>query len=241
VIRKFIPASIKRKIRISQRNRADRKSGIVQTFARAVKLPLKSVEVVSIEQEIRYNQLAANKVFNIGLAIKEIQQFVIQPNEVFSFWHIVGDPTKEKGYKTGRNIIGDSLKEDIGGGLCQVSGMIYHLALVSGMEIVERHNHTLDLYKEDGRYTPLGADATVVYGYKDIRFKNTTSSPIYFNFKVSETNFRGAIFSPENLPIFEMNFERKEFDGYRTIETFRQNVSTQPALINKSKYLLPQI
>ncbi|NOQ74020.1 MAG: vancomycin resistance protein [Crocinitomix sp.] len=239
MIRKFIPASIKRNIRIAQRNRADRKSGIVKTFARAAKLPLKSVEIVSIEQPIYYNPLAANKVFNIGLAIKEIQQIVIQPKEVFSFWHIVGDPTKEKGYKTGRNIIGDSLKEDIGGGLCQVSGMIYHLALVSGMEIVERHNHTLDLYKEDGRYTPLGSDATVVFGYKDIRFKNRTSSPIYFNFNVSETNFIGSIFSPEHLPVFELNFQRKEFEGYRTIETYRRNDNTQAVLINKSKYLLP--
>ncbi len=238
MIRKLIPSSIKRNIRIAQRNRADRKSGIIKKFARPAKLPAKSTQVVSIEQPIYYNPLAANKVFNIELAIKEIQQVVIQPNEVFSFWHIVGNPTKEKGYKTGRNIIGDSLREDIGGGLCQVSGMIYHLALVSGMEIVERHNHTLDLYKEDGRYTPLGADATVVFGYKDIRFKNTTSAPFYFNFKVSESNFIGAIFSPEELPVFDLNFERKEFEGYRTIHTYRQNDKTQPMLINKSKYLL---
>jgi vancomycin resistance protein VanW len=177
-------------------------------------------------------------VFNIELAMKEIQQIVIQPNQIFSFWHIVGNPTKEKGYKTGRNIIGDRLKEDIGGGLCQVSGMIYHLALIAGMEIVERHNHTLDLYKEDGRYTPLGADATVVFGYKDIRFKNTSTAPIYFNFNVSETNFIGTIFSPENIPTYELNFERKEFEVYRTIETYRYNDNTAPVLINKSKYLL---
>lgn len=239
MIRKLIPSSIKRKIRIIQRNRSDRKSGIVKTFARPSKLPMKSTEVVSIEQPIYYNPLAANKVFNIQLAMKEIEQVVIQPGEVFSFWHIVGDPTEEKGYKTGRNIIGDSLKEDIGGGLCQVSGMIYHLALTSGMEIKERHNHTLDLYKEDKRYTPLGADATVVFGYKDIRFKNPTSSPIYFNFKVSESNFIGAIYSPDDLPTFDLNFERAEFEGYRTIETYRKKEVDQSERINTSKYLLP--
>ncbi len=238
MIRKLIPASIKRKMRIAQRNRADYKSGLNKNFAQKASKPVSEIEVLTIEQPIYYNPLAANKVFNIELAIKEIEQVVIQPGQVFSFWHTVGNPTQEKGYKTGRNIIGDSLKEDIGGGLCQVSGIIYHLALTAGMEIVERHNHTLDLYEENKRYTPLGADATVVFGYKDIRFRNTTSSPIYLSFSVSENNFIGTICSQESIVPFELKFVRAEFERYRTIETYRINEKGQSVLINKSKYLL---
>jgi vancomycin resistance protein VanW len=239
VIRKLIPATLKRKIRIAQRNRADYKSGLIKEFAQKAIQPTTAFEVLTIEQPIYYNPLAANKVFNIELSVKEIEQVVIQPGQVFSFWHIVGNPTAKKGYKTGRNIIGDSLKEDIGGGLCQVSGMIYHLALTVGMEIVERHNHTLDLYEEDKRYTPLGADATVVFGYKDIRFKNTSTSPIYLSFSVSQDNFIGTVHAAEQIPLHNLNFEREEFDGYRTIKTFRYLNENQPELINRSKYLLP--
>lgn len=239
MIRKLIPAGVKRNIRLAQRKQADRKSGIDKKFAQISKVPFPQEEVFihQIKQPIFYNPLAANKVFNIGLAIEEIHKVVIPPGGVFSFWHIVGNPTVDKGYKTGRNIIGDSLKEDIGGGLCQVSGMIYHLALTCGMEICERHNHTLDLYEEDKRYTPLGADATVVYGYKDLRFKNVGAAPVFMRFEVSETEFKGAFYSGENLPVYDIDFERAEFDDYRTIKTYRISDKDR-VYINSSKYLL---
>lgn len=238
MLKKYIPFKFKRKIRLIQRARADRKSRLIYNFAKKSPPLSDSVPIVSIEQPIFYNPLAANKVFNIELAIQEIHQVVIQPEETFSFWHIVGNPTEEKGYKTGRNIIGDSLKEDIGGGLCQVSGMLYHLALTAGLKIVERHNHTLDLYEEDKRYTPLGTDATVVYGYKDIRFKNTSSAPIQFKFSVSESNFIGTIYAANQIPTYALNFERKEFDGYRTIDTYRSGIEKENDFINHSKYIL---
>jgi len=60
---------------------------------------------------------------------------------------------------------------DYGGGLCQLSGIIYHAVLEAGLEILERHPHSLDIYTATTRYTPLGSDAAVVYGHKDLRFK----------------------------------------------------------------------
>lgn len=241
MIRKLIPSAVKREIRIAQRKIADRKKGYLGSFAKVAETTPKIEDyqkVTAIEQPIFYNPLAANKVFNIQLAIDEIHKVIIKPEQYFSFWHIVGKPTVKKGYKTGRNIIGDHLQEDIGGGLCQVSGMIYHLALVSGMEIIERFNHTLDLYTEDKRYTPLGADATVVYGYKDIRFKNCTNSPVIFKFEVSETRFKGNLYATNNLPAHEIVFERQEFEGYRTIETFRKLSNDSLEHVNNSKYIL---
>lgn len=238
MIRKLIPPQTKRKIRLWQRAINDRKKGYTALFA---EIPQKEItspshHIKRIQQPIFYNPLSANKVYNIGLAISEIQKVIIPSGGLFSFWHIVGDPTLEKGYKTGRNIIGDSLQEDVGGGLCQVSGMIYHLALITGMEIIERHNHTIDLYEEDKRYTPLGSDATVVYGYKDLRFKNTTNGNVQLQFSVSETTFEGHLFAEEDLPEYNIRFEREEFDKYRTIKTFR-TVNNQKEFINLSRYL----
>ncbi len=46
-------------------------------------------------------QLQHNKVTNLRLAIRHLHGIVIQPGEVFSFWYLVGNPTKRKGYLPG--------------------------------------------------------------------------------------------------------------------------------------------
>jgi vancomycin resistance protein VanW len=43
------------------------------------------------------------------------------------------------------------------------------------LEIIERHAHSIDIYREEERFTPLGADATVVWGFKDLRLRNPHS------------------------------------------------------------------
>lgn len=240
MINKIIPNSIKVIIRQIQRERIDKKTGVKSQFAKQENLTLKKSfsEIISVSQPIHYNPLSGNKVENIKIAIKKIEPIVIQPNQVFSFWELVKKPSKKDGYKSGRNIIGDKLQEDIGGGLCQVSGILYHLALLSGMEIIERHNHTIDLYKEDERYTPIGTDATVVFGYKDIRFKNTSNQSISFSFDVNESKFSATLLAEKKLPEYKLRFVREEFKDYRTVKTYRINSDNEESYINLSRYKL---
>lgn len=238
MLRKILPPSFKLALRVTQRKIADKNSGVNKQFCKpesqANTTALKTVKTIS--QPIYYNPLSANKVTNIQLAIKEISTYAIQPGHLFSFWDILGKPTAKKGYQTGRNIIGNTLKEDIGGGLCQVAGMLYHLALETGMEIVERHNHTLDLYEEDKRYTPLGADASVVYGYKDLRFKNPHDTTVFMAFDVSQEQFNGQFLAEKDLPPYVIRFERAEAETKRTIKTYRKTDNSAEEFLNLSAY-----
>jgi vancomycin resistance protein VanW len=238
MLRKILPAWLKREIRLVQRRIADRRVKRTHKFAtKNTKIILKNEFLIEkIEQPIHPNPLAENKIFNIQLATQEIQQVTIQPNEIFSFWRIVGKPTKKKGYKIGRNIINNELQADIGGGLCQVSGMIYHLALTCGMKIEERFNHTVDLYEEDNRYTPLGMDATVVFGHKDLRFRNTKDVPVMLRFRVNSEKFIGYLYAGEEFKTDQLNLVREEFENYRTIKTYRVNENKEE-FINLSHYL----
>ena len=238
MIRNLIPTSLKRNIRLAQRRLADYKTGIRSNFARLENYPNRQnlVLLKTITQPIFYNPLSANKVVNIRIATAEIKRYAIQPNTVFSFWEMVKKPTLKKGYQIGRNIIGNNLKEDIGGGLCQVSGILYHLALETGMEIIERHNHTLDLYEEDKRYTPLGADATVVYGYKDLRFKNPHNTTLFLEFSVTETSFSATFLGAKEIVPYSIRFERFEEPNKRTIKTYRKSEGDHEELLNLSHY-----
>jgi len=185
MIKKYIPKKAKLRLKVFLRKWKDNFNGTAKRFA-VEKRTIPHTYTLEFEQPIHYNPLAQNKIENIKLAAAQIEPIIINQNDIFSFWELVGNPTKESGYKTGRNIIGDHLQEDIGGGLCQISGIIYHLALSAGLKIDERFCHTIDLYEEDKRYTPIGTDATVVYGYKDVRFVNNKKQSFKFSFETHQ-------------------------------------------------------
>jgi len=42
-----------------------------------------------------------NKVINLNIAVKQLNKVIIQPNETFSYWKLLGKPTRKKGYVDG--------------------------------------------------------------------------------------------------------------------------------------------
>ena len=113
--------------------------------------------------------------------------------------------------------MGDRLQEEVGGGLCQVSGLIYFLALHGGMNILERHAHSLDIYTEEERFTPLGSDATVVFGYKDLRFMNPYDFPVSLNFLIPETVLTGELIASSHLEPLSIKFNYTPFPGHTDV------------------------
>ena len=114
-----------------------------------------------------------NRSHNIALAAKTINGTILLPGETFSYNGILGNTNKEKGYKVGTAYVGGKVVESYGGGICQVSSTLYNAVLYANLEIVERYNHSYVV-----NYVPAGRDATVAYGGKDFKFKNTRSYPI---------------------------------------------------------------
>lgn len=110
---------------------------------------------------------------NVELASKKIKGYVIKPSKIFSLNSSIGPYTKLRGFKEGASYIGDNIIMTEGGGVCKVATTLYNLAVLSNLEIIERHNHSMPV-----NYVPYGQDATVSYGVKDLKFKNTTSGPI---------------------------------------------------------------
>lgn len=131
-------------------------------------------------QVIHETPTAEAKRHNLRLAADALHRTRIAPGEVFSFARVVGPPVASRGYRAGRTLVGGEIAASIGGGLCQLSGLLYVAALECGLEILERHPHSLDIYTDATRFAPLGADATVVYGHRDLRFRNTLDQPIGF-------------------------------------------------------------
>lgn len=220
MIRKIIPANIKLKLKLILRKMEDKKLGYDKRIIKNQSMLIDYENSIKLTQIIRPSHLFENKIANLKIASQLIEQYIIHPNEIFSFWRIVGEPNQKNGYKKGRNIVGGKLQEAYGGGLCQLSGIIYHLALISGLEILERHNHSMDIYTDETRYSPLGADATVVYGYKDLRIVNNFDFPIRLKFQISNEQITALLSSSQEIKRQKISFEKQEKENITEICTF---------------------
>lgn len=121
-----------------------------------------------------------NRVFNIRVAAQALDGRMIKPGEVFSFNEVVGPRSQEAGYKLAPSILNNEFIDSLGGGVCQVSTTLYNTLLQADMEIVERSNHSLTI-----SYVPIGQDAAVAYGYKDLKFKNNLPGAVIIKSTVS--------------------------------------------------------
>ncbi len=203
----IIPPSLRLRLRILQKYWQGIYNGQRFDFVKRGRMQVNYPSQLSLRQIIRPNNYSTNKVHNLQLAISCIENRLILPGQVFSFWHLVPRPTSKNGFREGRNLVGAELATDIGGGLCQQSGILYHLSLMAGLEIVERHPHSKDIYNENNRYTPLGSDATVVYGHKDFRFRNNLGFAFYFSFELSEDSLTAHLCAEEKVKGYKLRFE----------------------------------
>jgi vancomycin resistance protein VanW len=233
-LRAIIPNKLKLKFRLFKRYLSDRKINFAFTSNERIRFS----NLISTVQEIKHGPFFDNKVHNIKTASHKVETILIKPEEIFSFWKIVGSPSKKNNFRKGRNIIKGKVSEEIGGGLCQLSSIIYITALKANLKIEERHNHSIDIYKEAERFTPLGSDATVVHGYKDLRIKNSFDFPIRFSFSFIENqiicNLESLEKIPENKLDFIRNYKANLIEVSTTINSNHQCYSIYKTMVLKS-------
>ncbi len=111
--------------------------------------------------------LTAGKVQNLRASCQRLDGIEIPAGGIFSFWKQLGRTTRAAGFTEGRELRSGCLVPNLGGGLCQLSGLLHAAALAAGLEVVERHAHSRTL---PGAPLPPERDATVFWNYVDLRF-----------------------------------------------------------------------
>lgn len=174
---------------------------------------------IQLQQIIKKGTFHQNKIHNLRVVGNKINNLVIYPDEVFSFWKVVGKPSEKNNFKEGRNLIKNHISSDIGGGICQFSSILYYLALQSGLKILERFPHSIDIYKEEERFTPLGSDCTVVYGYKDLQIQNIFPFPVQLQCRITDDELHLSLTSAHELGLQEIQFKYIETEKGIWVET----------------------
>lgn len=169
------------------------------------------------------SRLQEQKVINLRQATQQLNGIVIQPNDIFSFWKIIGKPTYKNGYVDGMLLANGKVVEGIGGGLCQLSNFLYWIFLHAPIETVERYHHSLDVFPDSGRTLPFGGGATIMHNLIDLRVRNISPYPLQLKIWLTEDHLKGQILSPHSIPQKLHVFEKNHLFVKRGEQYFRYN------------------
>ncbi len=116
-----------------------------------------------------------NRIKNIAHAVERLNGVLIKPDEEFSAIRYAGPFTSENGFLPEAVIKGSEIKNEIGGGMCQIGTTLFRMAMNSGMDITQRQNHSLVVgYYSDPVNGNPGTDAALYEPTLDLKFKNDT-------------------------------------------------------------------
>ena len=137
-------------------------------------------------------QLQINKKASLEIAAACIDGLILKPGETFSFWRLVGNPTTRRGFKTGLVLRNGAIQQDIGGGLCQMTNLIYWMTIHTDLTIVERWRHGFDVFPDAGRTQPFASGATCAYNYIDLQIRNDTQNDYQLRVYPEQDWLKGA-------------------------------------------------
>ena len=126
----------------------------------------------------------------------------------------------------------------VGGGLCQLSNLIFWMTLHTPLTVTERHRHGYDVFPDANRTQPFGSGATCFYPYLDLMIRNDTQDTYQMRVRVGKTDLEGewrvSAEPTERYAVVERNHEMRAqyWGGYiRHNELYRQTFDLQGNLL----------
>lgn len=128
------------------------------------------------------------RLINVRAGANRFDGVMLKPGEVFSFGKLLGEVNAATGYVPELVIIDNHEEKQYGGGLCQVSSTAYRAALLAGLPILQRQNHSFAISYYTAPYGVPGVDATIYYPAVDMKFRNDTPGHLYMQTKMVGTS-----------------------------------------------------
>ena len=172
-----------------------------------------------------------NRNANLRKACGLLDGTILQPGQELSYNQTLGERTKEKGWLPAPAYSGTKLVDSPGGGICQVSSTLYLASVYSELTIVERRNHGYPV-----SYIPLGMDATVSWGFTDLKIRNDSPMPVKIHAEESDGYVRVSILGTETR---NYTVEMSYTAGGRYVRTYMSKIDKKTGeLISKEPYAL---
>ncbi len=135
---------------------------------------------------------SANRINNIRVAAEHMNGYEIPSGTEVSLSNLFTPRTSANGYKKAGTYVGGKVVEGMGGGICQVSSTTYNALMNAGVTVTKRQPHSSPVH-----YLPLGTDAAISSGSKDLCFRNDYAHPIMMETIVEGKNLTVNIYVRE--------------------------------------------
>lgn len=135
--------------------------------------------------------LQRNKIVNLRIAAKRVNGIILRPGETFSYWRLIGKTTRKKGYVEGMVLKNGTFSPGVGGGICQLSNLIFWMTVHTPLTVTERHRHGYDVFPDSNRTQPFGSGATCFYPYGDLMIRNDTPDTYQLVINVGDEYLEG--------------------------------------------------
>jgi Uncharacterized vancomycin resistance protein len=184
-----------------------------------------------------------NKVFNLKLAAVAIDGMLIRPGETFSFSGVTRYADRRTPYKDGLAVVNGMLTTAPGGGMCQITNLLFWVFLHSPLTIVERHGHRIKDFPEPPSDAPIGVDATISEGWLDLKIRNDTNRIYQINVDFDAEHIIGRLFAAEDDGIDyrvvngDLFYYRRSGKIYEEVDVIQKQISNDTGECVASKKL----
>lgn len=159
---------------------------------------------------------------NLRAGAGHVNGTVVMPGAQFSLGRSLGDLSEAGGYVEAPVIVDGRLVMGLGGGLSQVSTVVFNAAWNSGVQLDAHTPHSFYI----ARY-PAGREATLAYPYIDTLWTNDTTNPVVVRSWISGDEMHMTFLG------------RRQYD-VRTVDGERRDVTTGEEIEDDSPECVPQ-
>lgn len=155
-----------------------------------------------------FSTSGASRSKNLKVGSGKINGHVLMPGETLSGYECMHPFTVANGYATASAYENGQVVDSVGGGVCQIATTLYNAVLRAELLVNQRQNHSMVI-----SYVKPSEDAAIAGTYKDIKFTNNYSTPIYIEGYTSGKTLTFTIYGKETRP------------GNRTFEFISETLS----------------
>lgn len=141
-----------------------------------------------------YSSSGGSRKTNIAVAAKNLNGKILLPGESISVDKSIKSRNAANGYAKAGSYLNGKTVQTYGGGICQVSTTLYGAILRAGIIPSTRFAHSMSV-----GYVPLGLDAAISEGYKDLVFSNPYEHPIYIEATANGSTLTFSIWGDKNM------------------------------------------
>lgn len=149
----------------------------------------------------------AARTHNLHVGVENVNGTVVMPGQQFSLGDALGDLSEEGGYREAPVIQDGRLVMGLGGGLSQISTVVFNASWFAGVQLDAHTPHSYYI----SRY-PAGREATLAYPVIDNVWTNDTETPVVVRSWIDEAQIHMVLLGERQYDVETVDGPRRDVE-----------------------------